>query len=81
MPPVNQLPGLQTCYNAIRTQTGIVIPVYLPNQVDTQRGLTLLRETIGSFCAQLNDPFAICLSVDGEPFGAQAAKNLAQAWR
>jgi hypothetical protein len=55
-----------------------VIPVYLPPQVDQGQGIALLRDTTRSFCAQLADPSAICLSVDGESYGASAAQALAQ---
>jgi hypothetical protein len=38
----------------------------------------LLRETVASYCAQVADPAAICLSVDGAPYGAEIAHRLAQ---
>jgi hypothetical protein len=70
--------GLQACYKTVRTQTGVVIPVYLPDKIDTQHGQALLRETVASYCAQLGDPSAVCLSVDGSPYGAQAAQEIAR---
>ncbi len=61
----------------LRHQTGIVIPVYLPEGVDTVQGEALLRDTVASYCAQVADPSTVCLSVDGENFGAQVARQLA----
>jgi hypothetical protein len=78
MSPTTSPPNLRACYKAMRNQTGVVIPVYLPDKIDTQHGQALLRETAASYCAQLDDPSAVCLSVDGEPFGAQAAHEIAQ---
>jgi hypothetical protein len=78
MKPTETAPSLQASYTAIRRNTGVVIPVYLPANIDTRRGQTLLRETARSYCALLGDPAAICLSVDGEPFGAPFAGALAR---
>ena len=61
----------------LRRQTGVVIPVYLPDSVDKVVGETLLRDTVAAYCAQLDDPSTICLSVDGEPFGADVVGRLA----
>jgi hypothetical protein len=60
-----------------RERTGVVIPVYLPERIDARQGETLLRETVWTYSAQLADPSAICLSVDGAPFGAEIAHRLA----
>jgi hypothetical protein len=68
---------LQDSYHTVHQQTGVVIPVYLPDRV-THRGTKLLRETATSYAAHLADRSAICLSVDGAPFGAQVARELAQ---
>jgi len=62
----------------VRHRTGIVIPVYLPEHIDTRYGETLLRETVGTYCEQVADPATICLSVDGEPFGSSVARRLAE---
>ncbi len=58
-------------------ETGIVIPVYFPEGVDTGSGAALLRDTVAMCCEQVSDPAAICLSVDGEPFGGDVAGGLA----
>ena len=79
MPSTGEHPSLQTCYKTLQSHTGVVIPTYLPDQVDTRQGEMLLRETTASYCAQLGDPSAVCLSVDGEQFGAQAALEIARA--
>ena len=59
-------------------QTGVVIPVYLPEGVDTDWGRVLLEDTAEAYCAQVADPAMVCLSVDGEPFGARVAEPLAK---
>jgi hypothetical protein len=63
---------------ATRERTGIVIPIYLPKDVDSRQGEALLRETAASYCAQVSDPSVICLSVDGTPYGAEIARRLAR---
>jgi hypothetical protein len=62
----------------LRHGTGVVIPVYLPEGIDAARGAELLRETVQAYCAQVEDPATICLSVDGHPFGAAHASRLAE---
>jgi hypothetical protein len=54
-----------------------VIPVYLPEGVDAVQGEALLRDTVVSYCAQVADPSAVCLSVDGQNYGAHVAQQLA----
>ena len=64
-----------------RERTGVVIPVYLPTGrqgIDAEQGKVLVRETAQTYCAQVDDPSAICLSIDGEPFGAKVAQRLAR---
>jgi hypothetical protein len=61
----------------MRNRTGIVIPVYFPGTIDVCQGEAQLRETASAFLEQVADPRAICLSVDGEPGAAQAARRLA----
>jgi hypothetical protein len=61
-----------------REHTGVVIPVYLPEGIDARQGETLLRETVQAYNAQLADSSAMCLSVDGAPFGAEIAHRLAE---
>lgn len=67
-----------TTTKVMRYHTGIVIPVYLPEDVDRHCGETLLRDTAMAYCAQVADPAAICLSVDGEPYGADLACQVAE---
>jgi hypothetical protein len=62
----------------VRKRTGVVIPVYLPRGIGTGTGEALLKDTAASFCAQVADPSAVCLSVDGTPYGAETAQRLAQ---
>jgi hypothetical protein len=78
MTPTETYPQLEACYTATQHHTGIVIPVYLPAQVDTRQGQVLLREATLSYCAQIGDPSAICLSVDGAAYGSAFASELAR---
>jgi len=61
----------------LRHATGIVIPVYLPESADRAQGKLLLRDTVISCCAQVDDPTAVCLSVDGADNGADVVQALA----
>jgi hypothetical protein len=70
--------SLQRTAHIVRHETGIVIPVYLPEGVDAACGEALLRDTVATYCDQVADPAAICLSVDGEQFGADVAQPLAR---
>jgi len=65
-----------TC--ALRHHTGVVIPVYLPATIDTTQGQALLADTVELAREQVADPTHICLSVDGEANGTEAALQLAQ---
>jgi hypothetical protein len=56
-----------------------VIPVYLPPGVDVACGEALLEDTVAALGAQLADPRALCLSVDGAENGAAVAERLARA--
>ena len=60
----------------MRDTTGIVIPVYFPEEIDSLRGEDLLRDTVVGCCSQVGDPAAICLSVDGAKFGLAAADRM-----
>jgi hypothetical protein len=65
----------------LQHRTGVVIPVYLPDGVDAVQGEALLQDTVTSYCAQVAEPSNICLSVDGENFGARVARQLAAEFR
>lgn len=71
----------QTARRLMRHDTGIVIPVYFPEQIDCRQGEALLADTVAGFCEQAADPAAICLSVDGSPAGAEAANRVADRFR
>jgi hypothetical protein len=60
--------------------TGVVIPVYLPEGRDRPRATALLVETTSAYCAQAADPALVCLSVDGARFGAEAAGEIAHTY-
>jgi hypothetical protein len=72
--------SFQASHDALQHATGIVIPVYLPDGIPAQRSLALLRDTIAAYCAQVADPAHVCLSVDGEACGGDAARELARAF-
>lgn len=65
---------------ALRHRTGVVIPVYLPTTIDSKQGEVLLGDTVELACGQVADAAHICLSVDGEDCGADAAYALAQKY-
>jgi hypothetical protein len=71
---------VEAALDVVRRQMGIVIPVYLAEGIDRQCGELLLRDTVLSYCAQIADPSMVCLSVDGEAYGAEVARQFAQAW-
>lgn len=75
--PIPSLYATSTVYTIMRQHTGVVIPVYLPQGVNVEYGEGLLCETVSAYCHQVDSPRAVCLSVDGERFGAQAAARLA----
>jgi hypothetical protein len=60
----------------LRHNTGVVIPVYLPQGTETSPDAVLLEETVAAYCAQVADPAAICLSVDGVDCGVDVAQQL-----
>lgn len=62
----------------MRHKTGIVIPVYFPEQVEAYYRESLLRDTVSLYVEQVSDPATICLSVDGEEFGAEVARQVAR---
>lgn len=59
----------------LRHNTGIVIPVYLPEGAESPDA-ALLQETIAAYCMQVADPAVICLSVDGMDCGVDVAQRL-----
>ncbi len=68
------------CIETVRSRTGVVIPVYLPDGIDMEIGAALLRDTVGSFCAQTTAPETVCLSVDGAACGADVAREIADVF-
>lgn len=70
------LPSLHETLARLRNNTGVVIPVYLPQGTETSPDAALLEETVAAYCAQVADPAAICLSVDGADCGADVAQRL-----
>ena len=59
----------------MRENTGVVIPVYVPQGAESHDA-ALLTETVAGYCAQVADPPVICLSVDGTEYGADVALRL-----
>jgi len=56
--------------------TGVVIPVYLPEDIQVGQGAALLRDTVAGYVAQVSDPTKVCLSVDGAAYGQTVAQQL-----
>jgi hypothetical protein len=74
------MPSSQKATEILKQQTVIVIPVYLPGEIDTARGERLLEDNVELCCAQVSDPSLICLSVDGEAFGTDVTRRLAKTY-
>lgn len=62
----------------LRESTGIVIPVYVPPEVDHSVSLQLLEDTVSACVKQFEDSSSVCLSVDGEDYGKELAEQLAR---
>ena len=69
-------PNLHQTLTTLRHKTGVVIPVYLPSKTENGPDAALLAETVAAYCAQVADPAAICLSVDGADCGTDVARRL-----
>jgi len=63
---------------ALRHRTGVVVPVFLPDDVQVSVGESLLSDTIEALVHQVDDPSVVCLSVDGSRFGQSAARTLSE---
>ena len=66
---------------AVRTSTGIVIPVFFPPGVDRQVGHQLLADTVDACVRQVERPESVCLSVDGESYGRDIGEILARRFQ
>ena len=69
---------MQDVVQVQRFNTGIVIPVYFPADVDPDTGANLLRDTVHSYAALVDDPSNVCLSVDGAAQGWDIALSIAK---
>jgi hypothetical protein len=63
-------------YELMNRRTGVLVPVYLPQDVDTARGEALLRDNVAAYIRQVGEPTRLCLSVDGVSNGEDAARRL-----
>jgi len=66
-----------TALQALEQHTAVVIPVYFHAETDPDFCYTLLAETVHLFVREVDDPQAVCLSVDGSAVGAQVAARVA----
>lgn len=64
-------------YEVMNGQTGMVVPVYFPENVDVTRGEDLLRDNVAACLRQVAEPARLCLSVDGERNGGDIARRVA----
>lgn len=64
----------------LKHATGIVIPVYLPDNPNRTQSAVLIRDTVIACREQISDPSMICLSVDGADKGADVAEQLAREY-
>ncbi len=72
--------AFQRSLSAMRSATGIVIPVYIPPGAEAAQRGSLLTDTVAACCAQIEDPSTLCLSVDGVANGAAVVRQLATDW-
>ena len=68
---------LRHATEAMRRDTGIVIPVYFPADADPGLGQILLADNLRAYVQQVDDPSRVCLSVDGAAHGREIAEALA----
>jgi len=71
------IPSFQQASDVMHHRTGVVIPVYFPEDVDRTLGAALLRDNVGLYCEQVADPKRICLTVDGKAHGEDVVAALA----
>lgn len=69
--------SLRHAYQVMSGQTGVVVPVYFPQDVDAAQGEDLLRDTVAAYLRQIAEPARLCLSVDGESNGGAIARGVA----
>ena len=67
-------------WELMRHHTGVVIPVFMPPDVDRELSRSLLADTVQGYANQLADPAALCLSVDGEDRGEDVVEELARRY-
>ncbi len=72
-------PSFHKTLAGLRENTGVVIPVYLPQGAESPDA-ALLEETVTAYCAQVGNPAVICLSVDGADCGADVALRLSNEY-
>jgi hypothetical protein len=70
--------SMRTALHTLHHHTGVVIPAYLPPGIDVRQGEGLLRDTVSAACAEVADPSAVCLSVDGAKYGETVATSIAR---
>ena len=76
-----QAHSFRSSTEAVRTSTGIVIPVFFPPGVDQQVGHDLLSDTVDACVRQVERPESVCLSVDGEPYGRDVGEVLSRRFQ
>ena len=68
----------QDAHQALRNTTGVVIPVYFPEGADPEFARRMLADTVFAFQQEVDDPRAICLSVDGHGAAERVARGIAE---
>lgn len=63
-----------------RRATGIVIPVYMPAEVDNSAARRLLEDNVEACLAAVDDPTVICLAADGRDSGGATVDELSQRY-
>ena len=77
---IQQPVTFQRALFATRHETGVVIPVFVPESFDAGLAELLVEDTVAGYCEQIADPADICLSADGPGRGASIAEHASRTF-
>jgi hypothetical protein len=69
---------VQEAMRVMQTATGVVIPVHLPEDTDTDVGQGLVRDTVEGFLRQCGREDSVCLTADGAGVGTDLVRELSR---
>ena len=65
-----------SAFDAVENETGVVIPAYLPEGVDSGAWDVMLRDTVEAFSRQVREAGRVCVVVDGPGPGGKLAEAI-----